>query len=162
MAEEKPQKGRPQEEAHEVLVRILGHDVKGSKSIGIGLLRIKGVGWSIANAACLQLGIDRTQKVSTLSKEDIANIEKTLRSLNVPTYMKNRPMIRETGDSTHLFGIDLDMTKEFDIKRLKQIKAYKGVRHTFKLPVRGQRTRSNFRRSGVVMGVKKPKQGKKS
>ena len=36
---------------------------------------------------------------------------------------------------------------EFDIKRLKKIKSYKGYRHMSNLPVRGQRTRSNFRRN---------------
>jgi small subunit ribosomal protein S13 len=47
------------------------------------------------------------------------------------------------------------MVKEFDIKRMKQIKSYKGMRHSLKQPVRGQRTRSHFRTTGVAVGVKK-------
>ncbi len=53
------------------------------------------------------------------------------------------------------------MRKEFDVKRMKQIRSYKGVRHSLKQPVRGQRTRSHFRTTGVAVGVKKPKTGKK-
>ena len=50
----------------------------------------------------------------------------------------------------------LKMAKENDVKRMKTIRCYKGVRHAFNLPVRGQRTKSNFRRNkGKVMGVKR-------
>ena len=44
---------------------------------------------------------------------------------------------------------------EIDIKKMIKMKSYKGTRHTSGLPVRGQRTRSHFRKSGVAMGVKK-------
>jgi small subunit ribosomal protein S13 len=49
------------------------------------------------------------------------------------------------------------MKKEFDIKRLRKIKSYRGIRHASKLPVRGQRTRANFRRKGHAVGVKRKK-----
>ena len=41
--------------------------------------------------------------------------------------------------------VSLKLRKEFDLKRLKKIKSYKGIRHSLGLPVRGQRTRSNAR-----------------
>ena len=69
--------------------------------------------------------------------------------------MKNRRSDPETGVTSHLYGSDLDMKKEFDIKRMKKIKSYKGIRHTMKLPVRGQRTRSHFRKGGKAVGVMK-------
>ncbi len=43
--------------------------------------------------------------------------------------------------------MDLKLRKEFDLKRMKKIKSYKGVRHIVGLPVRGQRTKANFRRN---------------
>ena len=49
----------------------------------------------------------------------------------------------------------------FAIKRLKKIKCYKGFRHTSGLPVRGQRTRSNFRRNRAKGAGIKKKGGKK-
>jgi len=49
------------------------------------------------------------------------------------------------------------MQKEFDIKRFRKMKSYRGLRHANKLPVRGQRTRSNFRAKGKTVGVRKKK-----
>ena len=158
---EQKQKFQDREE-HEVLVRILGKDIKGSKDIYTGLTKIKGVSWSISNATCIKLGFEKNLKISELSKEKIAEIEKFLKNIDVPTYLKNRISDRDTGEDKHLTGIELDMRKEFDIKRLKKIKSYRGLRHSLKLPSRGQRTRSHFRGKGKAVGVKKPKIGKKS
>jgi len=72
--------------------------------------------------------------------------------------MLNRRKDYETGEDKHLLSSDLAFTKDNDIKMLKKIKSYKGMRHAFGLPVRGQRTRSNFRRNkGKVTGVQKKK-----
>ena len=152
--EKKPYK----EEEHEVLVRILGYDIPGSRNIYAGLTRIKGVSWVISNAACRTLKLQKTQRVSELKKEEITKIEDYLKALeNLPAYLKNRASDPMTGETSHLFGHDLDLKKEFDIKRLRKIKSYKGIRHAAKLPVRGQRTRSNFRSKGVnkAVGVRK-------
>ena len=52
--------------------------------------------------------------------------------------------------------------KQVNVRRMRKIKSYKGVRHSSGLHVRGQRTKSNFRKSkGKVMGVKR-KSGAKS
>ena len=146
----------------ETLIRILGQDIPGSRMIYPGLTRVKGVSWVISNIVCNKLDIDKRARISELSKDDLAKIENFLKKLDAPDFVKNRRKDLETGETTHLLGVDLDMKKEFDIKRMKQIKSYKGIRHSFKLPVRGQRTRSNFRKSGIAMGVKRPKQGKNS
>jgi len=158
MAEEKPEKKRrPVEEEHEILVRILGYDIPGSKSIYPGLTRIKGASWTISNAACLKLGYPRDKKISELTKADIQKIETFLKNLELPDFLKNRRLDRGSGETAHLYGTDLDMKKEFDIKRLKKIKSYRGIRHTAKLPVRGQRTRSHFRAKGKAVGVRRKK-----
>ena len=69
--------------------------------------------------------------------------------------LKNRQRDFELGESKHILTNELDMVKDFDIKRMRQIKSYKGMRHALKQPVRGQRTRSHFRTTGVAVGVKK-------
>lgn len=148
-------KAHPQEESHETLVRILGYDIPGSKNIMTGLTRIKGVSWSISNITCVKLKIPKAKKISELSKDDIQQIEKFLKDMPVADFLKNRRVDIETGETKHYIGSDLDIKKEFDIKRLKEIKSYRGLRHAIKLPVRGQRTRSHFRTKGTAMGVKR-------
>ena len=154
---------KPQTETkNEVLVRIMGQDLLGSKKIYPALTKIKGVSWMISKIVCKNLGLDRDMKVLELDKERIKKIEEALKNLDsIPDYLKNRRNDFYTGESKHLISTDLDMKREFDIKRLKQIKSYKGWRHSLKLPVRGQRTRSHFRKTGVAVGVRKPKTGKK-
>ena len=60
----------------------------------------------------------------------------------------------------HLISTDLKLRKEFDIKFMKKIKSYKGMRHASGLPVRGQRTRAHFR-TGTSLGVVKAKLAQK-
>ena len=157
---EKPEKKKyqPEEEKNEILVRILGYDIPGSRNLYSGLTRIKGISWSISNATCLKLNMPKSKKVESLTKDDIAKIETFLKKIPVADFMKNRRSDPETGESLHLFGSDLDIKREFDIKRLKEIRSYKGMRHIAKLPVRGQRTRSHFRKKGIAMGVKRKKE----
>lgn len=158
MAEEKQKKAEKTEkpeERTEALVRILGYDVQSGKNIYAGLTKIKGVSWTISNAVCLRLGYPKSKKIFELTKADIAKIEEFLKKLPLKDFLKNRRLDRETGESSHLYGTDLDLKKQFDIKRLKQIKSYRGVRHSSGLPVRGQRTRSNFRKKGKAVGVSK-------
>lgn len=57
----------------------------------------------------------------------------------------NRRKDVESGEEKHLTGTDLDLRKDFDIKKLKKIKSYRGLRHTAGLPTRGQRTKAHFR-----------------
>ncbi|HLF53794.1 MAG TPA: 30S ribosomal protein S13 [Candidatus Nanoarchaeia archaeon] len=152
---EKPRRPEPSRIENEMLVRILGFDIPGSKNLYSGLIRIKGISWTIANAACLKLGYPKNKKVADLSKEDIQKIEDFLKALPVYDFLKNRRADPETGQTSHFFGTDLEMKRDFDIKRLRGIKSYRGIRHALKQPTRGQRTRSHFRKTGVAMGVKK-------
>ena len=68
----------------------------------------------------------------------------------------NRRKDEETGESKHLLTTDLEMARDFDIRKMKKIKSYKGWRHAMGQPVRGQRTKSHFRK-GTAMGVIKAK-----
>ncbi len=154
-AVEKPKRQESQKEENEILIRILGFDIPGSKNLYTGLTRIKGVSWAVANAVCIKLGFPKNKKVSELSKDDIQKIESFLGELPIYEFLKNRRTDLESGKTSHLFGTNLDMRRDFDIKRLREIKSYRGVRHALKQPSRGQRTRSHFRKRGVAMGVKK-------
>jgi len=144
-----------QMEEHELLVRVMGQDIPGSRNLYAGLTRIKGISWTISNATCLKLGFPKNKKISELSKADILKIETFLKSLPVLDFLKNRRSDPETGQTGHFFGNDLDMKRDFDVKRLREMKSYRGVRHALKQPSRGQRTRSHFRTKGRAMGVKK-------
>ena len=161
---EKPQKEMKQkapkvekEMREEFLIRISGYDVPGSRNIYAGLTRIKGVSWSISNAICLKLAFSKSKKISDLTKDEIVKIENFLKNADFKEFLKNRRFDQETGESRHLVGTDLDIKKDFDIRRMKKIKSYKGVRHTMGQPVRGQRTRSHFRKGGRAVGVKRSK-----
>lgn len=140
------------------LVRISGKDINGHQKTLCGLTKIKGVNWAIANAICKILNLEEEKKIGKLSKEEIETIEKFIENPELPNFLMNRRKDFDSGEDLHLSGSDLNLVNEFDIKRLKKIKAYKGVRHNAKLPVRGQRTKSNFRsnkRKTGASGIKK-------
>jgi len=138
------------------VVRILSKDIEGKMPIYPGLTKIKGVNWTLSNAACVILGIDKTKKIGALTDEEIETVTNFLKNPQVPSYLLNRRQDFETGEDKHLIGTDLELANEFDVKRLKKIKSYRGFRHMAGLPMRGQKTKSNFRtnrRKGA--GIKK-------
>jgi small subunit ribosomal protein S13 len=83
----------------------------------------------------------------------------------LPEFLLNRRKDFETGEDSHLVGSNLEMKKEFDVRRLKKIRSYRGLRHAFGHPTRGQRTRSHFRskskRKAIGVRKSKPVGGKK-
>lgn len=141
----------------EALVRIASQDIPASKKVYAGLTRIKGVSWAVSNAICNILKIEKTKKVSELSESEIKSIEKFLENPKMPNFLLNRNKDLSTGENKHLITTKLDLQKEFDIKRMKKIKCWKGVRHILGQPVRGQKTRSHFR-SNRSVGVRRVKQ----
>ena len=136
-----------EKEYDERVIRILSKDIEGRMGIYAGLSKIKGVSWTLANAICKVLKIDKRRKIGSLTDEQIKNIIEFVKNPQIPNYLLNRRKDFETGEDKHLTGGDLELQNEFDIKRLKKIKSYKGYRHSSGLPVRGQRTRSNFRKN---------------
>jgi small subunit ribosomal protein S13 len=145
------------------LVRIVNVDIKGSKALYYGLTKIKGVSFSYANAVCHLCGVDQHKKIGYLTKEDIGKVEDVLLNPskhNIPNWMLNRRRDMETGEDKHILSGDIKFTVENDIRRLQKIKSRRGMRHAWKLPVRGQRTKGNFRKATAV-GVKR-KSGAKS
>lgn len=144
----------------EKVIRILSKDIEGGMSVYSGLAKIKGISWSFSNVICKSLGINKKRKIGSLTEEEIKKISGFVKNPQVPAYLLNRQKDIETGEDKHLTGSDMELQKEFDVKRLKKIKSYKGYRHSAGLPLRGQKTRSHFRknrRKGA--GIKK--KGKK-
>lgn len=146
--------------SEERLIRILATDIPGNKNLYAGLTRIKGISWSFSNAICNSLKMEKTRKIESLSKEEIEKITNFIKSYKVPLFLLNRKFDREDGTNKHLIGADLDMQKEFDIKRFKKIRSYKGLRHALGQPVRGQRTKSHFRKNKTIGVMKKAKGAK--
>ena len=138
------------------VVRILSKDIEGSMQLYPGLTQIKGVSWTLSNATCQILGMDKQKKIGALTEEEIEKVSKFLKNPEVPEYVLNRRGDFESGEDKHLIGVDLELTNEFDVKRHKKIKNYRGLRHMVGLPLRGQRTKSNFRRNRKKgAGIKK-------
>jgi small subunit ribosomal protein S13 len=140
----------------EKLIRILSKDIEGGLKVYVGLTKIKGISWSLANAICKSLNINKERKIGSLSKEEIEKINEFIKKPKMPIYLFNRKSDIETGENKHLVGSDLELQKELDIGRLKKIKSYRGFRHAVGLPLRGQRTKSHFRRNKrKSVGIKK-------
>lgn len=165
MAEEKGEK----KENFQYLVRVANADLDGNKILMQAMAKIKGVSYMFANMICTLAGIDPKQKTGYLKEEQINKLTEVLQDPvkhGAPEWMLNRRNDPESGDNKHLLSGDLKFQKENDIKRLRMIKSYRGVRHASGLPTRGQRTKSNFRKSKSRggkggLGVKRQKKGKK-
>lgn len=157
---------QPQQQPQQLkeIVRILHTDIKGDTNVYHGLTNIKGISWSLSNVVCYLLKLPKDRKVGSLTDKEIKKVEETIKGLstqNLPSFILNRSRTAE-GQAKHLFGSDLELQVRMDVKRLREIQSYRGIRHALGLPVRGQRTKSNFRRGKAVGVVKKrpPQKGK--
>jgi small subunit ribosomal protein S13 len=106
-------------------MRILGINIPNNKHLYIGLTSLYGIGIPRAKSILKEVGIDPHVKADTLTIDQENAIRKVIESLSIEGTLK-----REISAN---------------IKRLKDIKAYRGVRHMKRLPVNGQRTKTNSR-----------------
>jgi small subunit ribosomal protein S13 len=106
-------------------MRISGITIPDNKRLEISLTAVYGVGRPRAKEILQKLSIDEGRKASTLTPEEESAIRKEIEAFKTEGDLK-----REVAQS---------------IKRLKDIKAYRGVRHQRHLPARGQRTKTNSR-----------------
>jgi len=156
----KPKKERPKRikkaiEGVRGIVRVAEKDLDGQKKVRISLLGVKGVGKTLAWAIPIATGIDTEIMLGKLSDEEVKKLEDAVRDpekYGIPTYMVNRRLDPETGENQHIVSSKLILTRKLDIDRMKKIRSYKGIRHEIGLPVRGQRTKSSFRK-GTIVGV---------
>ncbi len=106
-------------------MRILGITIPNEKRLEIGLTELYGIGLSRARHILETVKIDPATHAKDLSVDDENRIRKIVEELKIEGNLK-----REISSN---------------VKRLKDIKAYRGVRHLRGLPVRGQRTKTNSR-----------------
>lgn len=106
-------------------MRILGITVPNEKRLEIGLTVLYGIGIPAARKILDQVGIERGAKAKDLTEDDENKIRAIIEGITIEGNLK-----REISAN---------------IKRLKDIKSYRGVRHMKRLPVRGQRTKTNSR-----------------
>ena len=141
------------------LIRVASKDIFGDKKVYVGLTEIRGISWMFSNAICRNLSIDKNKRIDELSEKEIKEIEDFISHPDSPllAFLKNRRKDNDSGIDKHLVGADLDLQKEFDIKGMKKMKSYRGIRHTLGQPVRGQRTKSNFRKNKSKNGGMKKK-----
>lgn len=108
------------------MARIAGVDLPRRKRIDIALTYIFGIGRTRALEIIAATGIDAATRTDDLTEDEVRTI---------------RDFIEEN------FKVEGDLRNQIrmDIKRLKDLKCYRGLRHRMNLPVRGQRTRTNAR-----------------
>jgi small subunit ribosomal protein S13 len=107
-------------------VRIAGVNIPNNKRVEIALTYIYGVGRARSNKILAGLKINPDARVSELKEEQVN-------------------ALRTAVEKGHTVEGDLRREVSSNIKRLREIKCYRGVRHTKGLPVRGQRTKTNNR-----------------
>jgi len=137
---------------------IAGHGVEArveGKSILVGTIKLM-------NDRKINLSsIQKQMKTGHLSDAEISRLNMAVMEplkAGIPSWMFNRKRDCETGEDKHFLSGSLNFNQDNDLKRLKKIKTLRGMRHQRGLPVRGQRTRSNFRKmKGKVVGVVKKK-----
>jgi len=109
------------------MARIVGVDIPRNKKILYSLRYIHGIGLSIAQRLCEKSKIDPEKRVQDLSDAQIVSLRNSIAELE-----------------TKVEG-ELRSEVAMNIKRLKDIAAYKGLRHRRGLPANGQRTKTNAR-----------------
>lgn len=108
------------------MARIAGVDIPNEKRLDIALTYIYGIGRVNVKNVLKSANLNASKRVSTLTDEEISQIAKVI----------------EKG-----YVVEGNLRQEIsgNIKRLREIGSYRGLRHMRKLPCRGQRTRSNAR-----------------
>jgi len=119
--------------------RIAGIDIPEKKKVRYSLRYIYGIGPKVSDQILAKLGIDGERRANTLDDKEVAAIASEI-------------------DASHLVEGALRREVQQNIQRLKETKSYRGERHRKRLPVRGQRTRTNAR---TRKGRKKTVAGKK-
>ena len=107
--------------------RIMGVDLPNNKMIGISLTYLYGIGRSNAKDVLNKAKVDENKKADSLTVDEIAKIREVILDMGIRVEGELRRQISA------------------NIKRLIDIKSYKGVRHKKGLPLRGQKTRGNAR-----------------
>jgi small subunit ribosomal protein S13 len=133
-------------------VRIGQTDLDGTKSVERALLDLDGIGRRAARVVAQHAGVDRTATIGRLDDDAIEDVVDAVEGFadEAPAYLANRRSDFFTGETSHVTGNDLSLTRQQDINRMKMIRSYKGIRHERGQKVRGQRTKSTGRSEGTI------------
>jgi len=115
------------------LARIAGIDIPRNKRVEIALTYIYGIGRPTAQSILKEAGVNFDTRVKDLTEDEVAAIRGIVDGLKVEG--------------------DLKKEVRLNIKRLMDIRCYRGLRHKMNLPVRGQKSKTNAR---TVKGPKRP------
>jgi small subunit ribosomal protein S13 len=140
------------------IVRVAGTELDGSKPLIQALKGIRGVGHAMAKAVCELAEMDPKARLGSLSEKEIKKLEDVMMhptKYGAPAWLVNRQKDLLTGQDKHLIGAELAVQQKFDVQRYIDLRTYRGVRHMYGLPVRGQRTKSSFRKGRTVGVIKK-------
>lgn len=117
------------------MARIAGVNIPTNKRVEVALTYIHGIGRTSAKEICNKLGFAEDRRVKDLADAEVIQI-------------------REMIDRDFMVEGDLRREVAINIKRLMDLKSYRGLRHRNKLPVRGQRTHTNARtRKGKAVPI---------
>ena len=108
------------------MARIAGVDIPGNKQVWVSLQYIYGIGNTLSHKILEQASVAPEVKVNDLTEEEVNKL-------------------REIIDKQYRVEGELRKEVNFNIKRLIEIGSYRGLRHRYSLPSRGQRTRTNAR-----------------
>lgn len=139
------------------IVRVIDTDLGGTYRVDYALTKIKGVGSRFAKIITQKAGVDPNTRVGFLSDDEVKRIEAVLLELKkygVSDWLMNHRKDLQTGKDTHLLSADLALQSKTDIEFMREIRSWRGIRHTYGLKVRGQHTKTTGRR-GKAIGVKK-------
>jgi len=128
------------------MARISGVNIPDAKRIEIALTYVFGIGLTSSRKILADTGIDMNTRVKDLTEAEISKL-------------------REQIDKNYHVEGDLQREISLNIKRLKEINSYRGLRHKANLPVRGQRTKTNARTKRgkkVTMGSGRKKSAAKT
>jgi small subunit ribosomal protein S13 len=133
-------------------VRIGQTDLDGTKSVERALIEMDGVGRRAARIIADVASVDRSATLGRLDEDTIDSIVDAVEHFDehVPEWMTNRRKDFFSGESSHLTGNDVELTRDQDINRMRMIRSYKGIRHERGQKVRGQRTKSTGRTEGTI------------
>ena len=149
------------------IVRVIGKDLDGTKSVESAIQGIKGIGQRIGGIIAKEFRkeakVSKGKILGELSPEEIKKLEQIIINLEkskLPAWTLNRQKDIETGANKHLTMNDLAFSLRNDLTRMAESKSYIGLRHMWGLPVRGQKTKSKHRAKGGTVGVSKKDAGK--
>jgi len=114
------------------MFRLLGNVLPDKKSVGIALTYVYGIWVNTSKNICEKLGIDFNTKIKDLTDEDQKKITDLVRTYTVEN--------------------DLRRQVNWDIKRLKELKTVRWMKHNLWMPVRWQQTRTNAKTAKKLLG----------